>query len=53
MKKHWFSIGMVSLLLIGNLWCYLENERPLSLITNVMIVGIAAINITQGLKEKK
>lgn len=38
MKKHIFTIIQVALLVIGNIWCYLENDRLLHTTTNIVMI---------------
>lgn len=38
MKKYLIAIVFASLIIIGNIWCYIENERLLNPMTNLVSI---------------
>lgn len=38
MKKYLFITLIIALLIIGNIWCYIENQRLLNPMTNLVMI---------------
>lgn len=52
MKKNIFTIIQVALLVIGNIWCYIANDRLLHTTTNIIMILVIVLYYNQNKKNK-
>jgi hypothetical protein len=46
--KHIFTIIQIALLVIGNIWCYIANDRLLHTTTNIVMILLIAFLYVQN-----